>query len=220
MLEIAVRLYSVHYWRSHRDGIIHLCSASCTICNRRCGEREVIIDILYYLCTIYLFFSFATSPRPAVFDDKRGRRIITRFTAGAGRNSNFVGFRGNRWRKNIYKCTHNIIYYNVHYNRNGKYATACTEYDYYNTYYRGCTGLVTIVHNIIYNINIYMHNSHPTPSPPPKRKKKIRPFIINRRRVGNSIKSTRLARPIMPFFRKPDDRCDFNNLQGERPETL
>lgn len=45
-------------------------------------------------------------------------------------------------------------------------------------------------------------------------KKLRRPFIINRRGVGNSIKSTRLARSIMPFFRKPDDRCDFNNLQG------
>lgn len=44
-----------------------------------------------------------------------------------------------------------------------------------------------------------------------KKKKKLRPFNKLLRRVGNPIKSTRLACSIIPFFKNPDDRCDFNN---------
>lgn len=59
-----------------------------------------------------------------------------------------------------------------------------------------------------------MHTDMHNPRRRRRGKKLRRPFIINRRGVGNSIKSTRLARSIMPLSRKPDDRCDFNNLQG------
>lgn len=111
-----------------------------------------------YTRNIFFFFRYC-DPRSAVFGDKRGLRIITRFTTGVqGRISNFVGFRGNRWQKYyIYTYIHNIIYYN----RNGKYAAACTEYDYYNTYYTAAAPVLWRLNT--YNLYIRICTTHVHP---------------------------------------------------------